>query len=950
MKMEAMFSRDRLKFFVFLLAACFFAPHASQAEVTEAWVRRYNSVATNSYERGGRVVIDKAGDVIVAGVASGLGGNDHGMITIKYSGKNGSLIWKRVDEGKDEPRALTIDDNNNVVITGQSAGDFYTAKYAASNGAVLWERRFNGTANGSDVPRGVATDRHGNVIVGGHSALTEFYTAKYAADDGAILWERRVDEFAGSLDHGSVAVDNNGDVLIAVSRGGFATLARSDYYVAKYAATNGATLWEQRYNNPVNSSDYPFVLALDPTGNAIVAGTTYGASSTPVFHVIKYAAADGSPVWEQHIPQVRVAAVLADAQGDVVLTGYVRNPADETDTDYYTAKYAATDGALLWEKRYDGPAHPGDFVQGLALDASGNAFIAGYSYNRTNSTYGYATIKYAAADGAPLWERSGILSHPGFPESAVTDAAGNLIVGGSTDTATESWNIRIEKYDGVTGASLWQREYNHLAHGNDQPRAIAIDRQNNVIVTGTLWNSRDNVSYTAKYAAAGGGILWERQYDGLLTSSEVPAALVLDAEGNVFVSGIERLFRGTVGSSSTTTVTHVSAKYASADGTLLWQKIGPAGVVGGAAVLPAGDLIVVGALRSNTIPTSTSTWHVARYNSLDGALVWEKSGPQGSASAVVVDPFGNIIVTGGAETRGDFYTVKYRADDATVIWEQRYIGSGHTTSGARALGVDLDGNVAVTGLASNSGGLHFYTAKYRAADGFPLWERNYSSGTNSEDSVRALAVDRQGNVVVAGSLGNGTNYNAYTAKYAARDGGILWEVIRPAATAEAVAIDDANDVIVAGNSHHGTAYYRPVSDYHTAKYAGTDGALLWEKHYGSSNWNDVILTSRNLAVGTHGVIAVTGAVDTDPGPGFWSDIVTVVYCENLPPVAIERLPSAVRVRFAAISGRVYRLQRAHDINGPWVTLSTETASADGMLEYLDSSEAANSTFYRVRMD
>ena len=83
MKMEVMFSRDWLRLFVLLFAACFVAPHASQAEVTEAWVRRYNSVATNSYERGGRVVIDKAGDVIVAGVASGLGGNDHGMITIK---------------------------------------------------------------------------------------------------------------------------------------------------------------------------------------------------------------------------------------------------------------------------------------------------------------------------------------------------------------------------------------------------------------------------------------------------------------------------------------------------------------------------------------------------------------------------------------------------------------------------------------------------------------------------------------------------------------------------------------------------------------------------------------------------------------------------------------------------------------------------------------------------
>jgi hypothetical protein len=456
------------------------------------------------------------------------------------------------------------------------------------------------------------------------------------------------------------------------------------------------------------------------------------------------------------------------------------------------------------------------------------------------------------------------------------------------------------------------------------------------------------VSYTAKYAAAGGAILWERQYDGPLTSHEVPVALVLDAQGNVFVTGTERLFRGIVGAASTTTVTHASAKYASTDGTVLWQKIGPAGFVGGAAVIPAGDLIVVGALSS--ITSSIPTWHVARYDSLDGGLVWEKSGPQGYANDVAVDPLGNVIVTGGAEARGDFYTVKYRANDGSVIWEQRYIGSGRPTSGARALAVDSDGNVAVTGSATNGGGLHFYTAKYRAADGFRLWERKYLSGADSEDNARALAVDRHGNVVVSGSSRNGTNSNAYTAKYSARDGAILWEVRRPAGTAEAVAIDDADDVVVAGNYHHGTAYSAILSDYHTAKYAGTDGTLLWEKRYGTSAWNDVILNSRSLAIGTHGVIAVAGAVDTDPGLAFSYDFATVVYCENLPPVAIERLPSAIRVRIAAISGRVYHLQRARDIDGPWITLSTGTAPENGRVEYLDSREAAGSTFYRVRMD
>jgi hypothetical protein len=47
-------------------------------------------------------------------------------------------------------------------------------------------------------------------------------------------------------------------------------------------------------------------------------------------------------------------AVAVDGSGNVIVTGESRG--NGTGPDYYTAKYAATDGAVLWEKRYDGPA------------------------------------------------------------------------------------------------------------------------------------------------------------------------------------------------------------------------------------------------------------------------------------------------------------------------------------------------------------------------------------------------------------------------------------------------------------------------------------------------------------------------------------------------------------------------------------------------------------------
>ena len=79
--------------------------------------------------------------------------------------------------------------------------------------------------------------------------------------------------------------------------------------------------------------------------------------------------------------------------------------------DYYTAKLAAVDGALLWEKRYNGPAHGDDRVgleyfrtldpssrlsHNLALGLNGMVAITGFSDGNFGhgTAYDYATVVY----------------------------------------------------------------------------------------------------------------------------------------------------------------------------------------------------------------------------------------------------------------------------------------------------------------------------------------------------------------------------------------------------------------------------------------------------------------------------------------------------------------------------------------------------------------------------
>jgi hypothetical protein len=60
--------------------------------------------------------------------------------------------------------------------------------------------------------------------------------------------------------------------------------------------------------------------------------------------------------------------MAVDSNGNVVVTGYSNNgvPQIFNDYDYYTAKYAAAEGALLWEKHSNGGG------QAVAVDRSGN--------------------------------------------------------------------------------------------------------------------------------------------------------------------------------------------------------------------------------------------------------------------------------------------------------------------------------------------------------------------------------------------------------------------------------------------------------------------------------------------------------------------------------------------------------------------------------------------------
>jgi len=477
----------------------------------------------------------------------------------------------------------------------------------------------------------------------------------------------------------------------------------------------------------------------------------------------------------------------------------------------------------------------------------------------------------------------------GYDENAVAvDSAGNVVMTGGYWNGSNS-DLYIVKYAVNSGSIIWEKYYSLDEYSEDHGVAIAVDGNNDVVVSG--YSAFD--FYTAKYEAADGALLWERRYNGSADSWDFPRAITVDGNGNVVVTG---------------------------------QSVGS-----------GGDY----------------DYYTAKYTGTDGALLWEMryDGPvsgNDEAYAVAVDGSGNVFVTGRSPKTGDlyesdvFYTAKYAAADGAPLWEKRYKGGG------QAMAVDREGNVVVAGgtarvLTAHEGS---YTAKYAAADGALMWEKIYNSpGVYAYDSAYAVAVDSSGNVFITGASVNEGTTDSYTAKYASTNGEILWEKRISGSSGSAVAVDSDGNVVVANATYDSGD---GGINYHTVKYSGLDGTLLWEKSYnGTGDDDDYVMQSKGLALGPNGMVAITGSsvVSVDPENTF--DYVTVVYWESLPRLSIRSVPTGVRLSFIGTSSQTYQLERSPSVSGSWEVIARPVASAKGLVEYIDTNLLPGQAFYRV---
>jgi cysteine-rich repeat protein len=350
--------------------------------------------------------------------------------------------------------------------------------------AGLWTKTYNGAADNDDSGFAIAADSTGDIIVVGST---------YVVNDADDVWVRKLDPDGNTVwtrtYHGITADDGYGvavdstDAFVVVGSTYTSTNGR-DVWVRKYTS-GGNEDWTRTYNGPADSSDEAFGVAIDGSDGIVVAGyETTNAQGRDIW-VRKYNAA-GTEQWtETHNGTANdrdeAQAVAIDGSGTVYVAGWEYISGEGRNV--WVRQYSAG-GVAGWTQTYNGPDDANDEGWGVATDSGGNVIVIGFTpvAGQENDVW---IRKYDGA-GAELWTRthSGRSERNDFGRAVTTDSADAVIVAGSEYLAGGAQdNIWVRKYD-ADGNELWNSEYWGPAGQTDSGRGVAVDGNDNVIVTG----------------------------------------------------------------------------------------------------------------------------------------------------------------------------------------------------------------------------------------------------------------------------------------------------------------------------------------------------------------------------------------------------------------------------------------------------------------------------------
>ncbi|MBX3080240.1 MAG: SBBP repeat-containing protein [Anaerolineae bacterium] len=308
-----------------------------------------------------------------------LSGNYDAFVT-KLSSTGNALIYSTYLGGSaaDYGYSLTVDNTGNAYIAGITAStnfptsnpfqgtragqnDAFIVKLNTAGSALLYSTYLGGSAN--DYGEGIAVDSNGNAYITGYTGSTNFPTlnpfqAAWAGSNDTFV--TKLNAAGNGLVYSTYLGGSDTDIVrdIAVDSSG------NIYVTGETWSTNFPT------SNPVQgtkaSQNDVFVTKMNTTGNALIYSTYLGGSGNDYGYGIAVDSSGNAYITGQ-----------TNSTNFPVLNAFQASKAGSTEA--FVTKLNATGGSLTYSTYLGGTNQ--DVGYGIAVDGSGNAYIAGQTYS-----------------------------------------------------------------------------------------------------------------------------------------------------------------------------------------------------------------------------------------------------------------------------------------------------------------------------------------------------------------------------------------------------------------------------------------------------------------------------------------------------------------------------------------------------------------------------------------
>lgn len=377
-------------------------PNAYQpvyTSATDAFVAKFNpsgtallyatyfGAPTKSYVEAQAIAVNSAGEAYITGVI-GVGGlatsgayqTTMGGVQDAFVAKftaSGSLLLYCTYLGGDQREtayAIALDPSGDAYVTGitgsagwatdgaynqtfQGGVDVFVAKLNPSGSSLLYATFLGGS--GSDWGTGIALDSSGGVYISGFTSSSgwatdgafdttalpsnDVFVAKLSPSGSALVYATYLG-LNSSLSLPNVAIDRLGNACVTgeTTTAGWATpgayqvqyAGGIDDFVAKISANGASLIWGTYLGGA--AADYSNAIALDGDGNVYVAGETYSAGGA---------------------------------------TAGAYDTSQNGNSDIFIARLNPQGSSLQYATYIGGSGR--DAATGIAIDASGNAYLAG---------------------------------------------------------------------------------------------------------------------------------------------------------------------------------------------------------------------------------------------------------------------------------------------------------------------------------------------------------------------------------------------------------------------------------------------------------------------------------------------------------------------------------------------------------------------------------------------